>query len=215
MSSLESEPDSGWSDDADDPSTPTGLSLAPESVTVRRNARLAALVGVLASGVAIAYLARAAESGSPLDWVMAAVLGALGIGHLTAMVDARTPLLVADSHGVRIRLGRAWRGLPWGALARVEHTPRRGLLRDGRLVMVVHNPARLLEELGGGARRQSRLSQKLYGAPFAMPLGLATRVTGGEGDLTASLAALAGTSSRVVEVDAAAVEPAETADIIS
>jgi len=220
MSSLESGPDY---DDAtglgDETSPPTDLALAPESVVVRRNAGLAALVGGPASAVAIAYLARASETGAALDWAMAAVLGALGIGYLAALVDARTPLLVADAQGVRIRLGRAWRGLPWGALNRVEHTPRRGLLRDGRLVMVVHNPARLLEELDRGARRQSVLSQKLYGAPFAMPLGLSTRVVGGGEDLTAALTALAQGSSRVVELDRAtvevttAVEPVETSEL--
>lgn len=214
MSSLESAPDyddeTSGLDHEDAP--PTGLALAPDSVVVRRNAGLAALVGGLASAVAIAYLARASETGAVLDWAMAAVLGGLGIGYLAALVDARTPLLVADAQGVRIRLGRAWRGLPWGALHRVEHTPRRGLLRDGRLVMVVHNPARLLEELDRGARRQSGLSQKLYGAPFAMPLGLSTRVTGAGGDLTAALTALAGTSSRVVELDPTAVELVETSE---
>jgi hypothetical protein len=179
--------------------TGTALILAPQSVVVRRNAGLAAAIGGVASAVAIAYLARAAQSGAVLDWVLAGVLGLLGIGYLAAFVDARTPLLVADPHGVRIRLGRAWRGLPWGALQRVEHTPRRGLLRDGRLLLVVRNPARLIEELDGSARRQSALSRRLYGEPFALPLGLTTRVAGVQGDLTAALTALAGPQGRVVE----------------
>ncbi len=189
--------------------TPTGLVLAPESVVVRRNAGLSALVGGLASAVAIAWAARAAQTGSVLDWVLTALVGLIGIGYLAALVDGRTPLLVADRQGVRIRLGRAWRGLPWGALARVEHTPRRGLLRDGRLVMVVHNPARLLEELDGTAKRQSRLSQRLYGAPFALPLGLSTTVAGAGEDLTASLTALASGSSRVIEIGTEVVETEE------
>ncbi|MGH3347527.1 MAG: helix-turn-helix domain-containing protein, partial [Nocardioides sp.] len=136
-----------------------------------------------------------------LDWVLAACLGLLGIGYLAAFVDARTPLLVADSQGVRIRLGRAWRGLPWGALQRVEHTPRRGLLKDGRLVLVVRNPARLIEELDGSAKRQSTLSRRLYGEPFAVPLGLSTRVAGAGGGLTAALTALAGAQTKVVETE--------------
>ena len=184
----------------------SGLALAPDSVVVRRNAGLAALVGGLAAAVAIAYLARASATGAVLDWILAVVVGLVGIGHLAALVDARTPLLVADPQGVRIRLGRAWRGLPWGALSRVEHTPRRGLLRDGRLALVVHNPARLVEELEPGARRQSWLSQKLYGAPFAVPLSLSTRVAGEGDDLTRALTALADGSSRVVELPAAPVE---------
>ena len=176
------------------------LALAPEAVEVRRNAGLAALVGGLASAVAIAYLARATATGAVLDWVLAGALALLGVAYLAGLVDARTPLLVADAQGVRLRLGRDWRGLPWGALSRVEHTPRRGLLRDGRLVMVVRNPARLVEELDRSGRRQSWLSQRLYGAPFAVPLGLSTRVRCAGGDLTAALAELAAGSSQVVEL---------------
>jgi hypothetical protein len=190
--------------------TGESLSVAPDVVEVRRNGALAAAVGAVAAAVAIAYLARATQTGAVLDWVLAAVLGLVSVGWLRAFVDARTPLLVADAQGVRLRLGRAWRGLPWGALARVEHTPRRGLLRDGRLVMVVHNPARLLEELDGSARRQSRLTQRLYGAPFALPLGLSTRVTGAGEDLTEALTALAAGGSKVVEIGTEVVETEET-----
>ncbi len=176
------------------------LGLAPDAVEVRRNAGLAAFVGAVASGVAIAYLARATDTGAPLDWMLAAVMGVLGIAHLAAFVDARTPLLVADTQGVRIRLGNTWRGLPWGALSRVEHQPRRGPFRDGRLVLVVRHPARLIEELDRRGRRQSRLSQKLYGAPFAVPLALSTRVSGAGDDLTAALTALAGAEARILVV---------------
>ena len=187
-------------DHSDDDDRRTALTLAPDAVEVRRNAGLAALVGGLASAVAIAYLARASTTGALLDWVLAGGLAVLGIAHLAALVDARTPLLVADTQGVRLRLGRDWRGLPWGALSRVEHTPRRGLLRDGRLVMVVRNPARLVEELDRSGRRQSWLSQRMYGAPFAVPLGLSTRVKCAGDDLTAALAELAAGSSQVVEL---------------
>ncbi|MFC6285754.1 helix-turn-helix domain-containing protein [Nocardioides sp. GCM10027113] len=213
-------------DEAGTIGTPAGepLGLAPDVVEVRRNAGLAALVGALGSAVAIAYLARASATGAPLDWVLAGVMGVLGMVHLVALVDARTPLLVADAQGVRIRLGRSWRGLPWGALRRVEHRPRRGLLRDGRLVMVVHNPERLVEELDPRGRRQSRLARRLYGAPFAVPLALSTRVTGAGDDLSAALERLSGGTVPVVdptpvpetteaseadEPPAAAAEPAE------
>lgn len=179
---------------------PESLALAPEPVEVRRNGGLAALLGVVASAVAIAYLGRATSTGAVLDWGLAVLLGLLGVGHLRAFVDARTPLLVADTQGVRVRLGRTWRGLPWGALARVEHTPRRGLVRDGRLVLVAHNPDRVLGELDRGGRRQTALAEKLYGAPFAVPLALSTRVRGAGEDLTAALTALAGAGSTVVEI---------------
>jgi hypothetical protein len=205
-------------DDADR-SAPTNepLGLAPDVVEIRRNAALAALVGALASATAIAYLARASTTGAALDWALAAVMGLLGAVHLAALVDARTPLLVADTQGVRIRLGQSWRGLPWGALRQVEHRPRRGLLHDGRLVVVVRNPERLIEELDARGRRQSRLSRRLYGAPFAVPLALSTRVSGAGEDLSAALARLSGDTVPVVDptaVEAAAAEPAAPEDII-
>ncbi|MBD8869845.1 helix-turn-helix domain-containing protein [Nocardioides donggukensis] len=189
------------------------LSAAPEAVEVRRNAGLAALVGGVSSAVAIAYFARATGSGAALDWVLFAFTAAIGALHLHSFVDARTPLLVADGQGVRLRLGRAWRGLPWGALASVEHAPRRGLLRDGRLVLVPHNPERVLAELDASGRRQSRVSSRLYGAPFAVPLGLSTRVPRLEEDLTTSLRRLAGSSSRVVELVPDVTEETDQTDV--
>lgn len=186
------------------------LSVAPEAVEVRRNGALAAAVGAVAAAIAIAYLARAAQTGAVLDWVLAAVLGLVSVGWLRAFVDARTPLLVADAQGVRIRLGHTWRGLPWSAVHHVEHTPRRGVLRDGRLVVVVHNEELVLDELDARGRRQAGLSRRLYGAPLAVPLGLATRVLGGGDDLAAALDRVALRSTEVIVLDGpAAEEPTE------
>src|SRR5690242_6582832 len=98
---------------------PTGsivLTAAPDAVEVRRNGGLAALLGGASCAVAIGYLARAASTAAVLDWGLAVVLGVLGAYYLHGFVDARTPLMVADTQGVRIRLGRAWRGIPWGGL---------------------------------------------------------------------------------------------------
>src|SRR6476646_955159 len=180
--------------------SPEPLGLAPDPVEIRRNGGLAALVGGIASAVGIAYLARATGSGAWLDWLLFLVMGGLGVSYLVAFVDARTPLLVADTQGVRIRLGRTWRGMPWGALAHVEHTPRRGPLRDGRLVLVPRNTERVLEELDRSGRRQSRMAERLYGAPVAVPLALSNRVTGAGEDLTAALLRLADDASTGVEV---------------
>lgn len=178
------------------------LSVAPEAVEVRRNGALAAAVGAVAAAIAIAYLARATQTGAALDWMLAVVLGLVSIGWLRAFVDARTPLLVADAQGVRIRLGHTWRGLPWSAVHHVEHSPRRGLLRDGRLVVVAHNEELVLDELDARGRRQAGLARRLYGAPLAVPLGLATRVSGGGDDLTAALDRVAMRSTEVIVLDA-------------
>ncbi|HEY9565687.1 MAG TPA: helix-turn-helix domain-containing protein, partial [Nocardioides sp.] len=105
-----------------------------------------------------------------------------------------------------------WRGLPWGALESIEHTPRRGLLRDGRIVLHPHNVDRVLAELDSSGRRQSAWSQRLHGAPLAVPLGLSTRVGDLSEDLTTSLRMLAGATTHVVEVAPSAPESTDTAD---
>ncbi|MBL0748290.1 helix-turn-helix domain-containing protein [Nocardioides baculatus] len=177
------------------------LSVAPEGIEVRRHAGVAAGVGLTASAVAIAYLGRASQGGSALDWAFVVVMGLLGAYWLLSLVDARTPLLVADAQGIRIRLGRTWRGLPWTAVHHVEHTPRRGLLRDGRLVVVPHNLELIESEITGAGKRHTMISRMLHGAPLAVPLGLSTRLVGAGGDLTIALGRVARDASQVVLVE--------------
>ncbi len=177
------------------------LSLTPEAVELRRNAGLAAGVGTISSGLAIAYLARAVAGGGVLDGALAVVMGLLGAYWLLAFLDARTPLLVADAQGVRIRLAHSWRGLPWSAVHHVELTPRRGLLRDGRLVVTAHNEEKLLADLDGTGRRLAAWSTRWHGGPFALPLGLATRVVGAGDDLGAALERVAEQSGAVMVID--------------
>jgi transcriptional regulator with XRE-family HTH domain len=190
------------------------LSVAPDGIEVRRHAGVAAGVGLTASAVAIAYLGRATRSGSVLDWAFVVAMGVLGAYWLASLVDARTPLLVADAQGIRIRLGRAWRGLPWTAVHHVEHTPRRGPLRDGRLVVVPHNLELIEAELTGAGKRHTTISRMLHGAPFAVPLGLSTRVVGAGEDLTLALGRVARDASQVivVEPDDDLVETVDTVD---
>ena len=133
-------------------------------------------------------------------------MGLLGAYWLVGLVDARTPLLVADAQGIRIRLGRTWRGLPWTAVHHVEHTPRQGLLRDGRLVVVPHNLELIEAELTGAGKRHTSISRLLHGAPFAVPLGLSTRVIGADGDLTEALGRVARDASQIVVLEPAAAE---------
>ena len=187
--------------DLEIPLEPIGQPVdAPDRVVeVRRRAGLAVALGAGSSLVAIAYLARAVSHGGVLDWVLFVVLGAIGVVNLAALLDARTPLLVADDLGVRLRLGRTWVGLPWGGLHEVEHRPQRGWWRDGLLVVRPHYVQRVLEDLDPRARRTARLNRRLHHAPLAVPLGLATRALGAEPDLTTALAALADGRTPVVE----------------
>lgn len=193
---------------SDEHGAPAPLAAAPDLVEVRRSAGVAAGVGGVAAVVAIAYLGRATATGAVLDWLFTAVMVGLAGYWLRGLYDSRTPLLVADAQGVRIRLGRTWRGLPWSAVHHVEHTPQTAWWRDGRLVVVPHNDEKVLAELDPAARRQARISERLYGAPLALPLGLSTRVVGAEGDLSAALAEFATRASVVVvEPDTDRVHP--------
>jgi len=168
-------------------------------VEIRRNGALSGGIGVVAAVVALAYLTRAIGGGSWLDWVLALAMGAVATAYLTAFADARTPLLVADAQGIRIRLGRTWRGVPWGEIEAVEHLPRCGLFRDGRVDLVVDDAESLLADLDASGRRQVAIARRLHGSPFAIPLSLSTWVAGTD-DLTSALADLSGDPARVVEL---------------
>ena len=156
----------------------TEAAEAPATVEVRRRVPLAAALGLAGSGVAIAYLVRATSTGSVLDWVLCAVMAVVGGAQLLALLDARSPLLVADEHGLRVRRGRTWHGLPWSGVERVEHLASRGPLRDGRLDVFGTD-----------------------GTEWSTRLGLATSVIGGGDDLAATLLERSDFTADVVEIE--------------
>ena len=162
----------------DGPPSPEPLGLTPDVVEVRRNGGLAALVGAVASGVGIAYLARATSTGAWLDWMLFAVMRAARDRPPASPSSTRARRCSSPTRRASGSASAAAGGDAVGRLARVEHRPRRGVLRDGRLILVARNPERVLEELDAGGRRQSRIAQRMYGAPFAVPLALTTRVSG-------------------------------------
>ena len=207
MSSLEPQivPDDQHHDQHHDPGDTRPEPAPPLEVEVRRHAAVAALVGAASSAMAIAYVTRAVSTGGVLDWVFGLVLGAVGVSQLVALVDARTPLLVADGFGIRLRLGREWRGLPWDSLEQVVVEPRTSLIHDGRLVVAPRHLNRALEGLDRKARRQVALSQKLYAAPLVVPLGMTTRVS--TDDLVAELARLSQDRAAVVEIAGYVAQP--------
>lgn len=166
--------------------------VAAEPVEIRVDARLAGPVGGVAAIVAIAYLSRAIGGGGWVDWALALVTGAIAVAHLQSLTDSRVPLLVADEQGVRLRRGRTWHGLPWQDIEQVEHEPRRGLLRDGRVVLVPRD---------GDA------------AVLTVPLSISTRVVGAEGGLTAALERLADDPDQVVEIVGEEPDWAEPDDV--
>ncbi|MGH3413522.1 MAG: helix-turn-helix domain-containing protein [Marmoricola sp.] len=174
---------------------------APEGGTephpeVRRNLGLSACLGLAASVMAVAFLDRASDSGSVVDWLICGAMTVVAVVQLAALVDGRTPLLVADAQGVRVRLGGEWLGLPWAVLEQVVVEEREGLLRDGRVVLTPRNLDAALEAVDKRSRRHAGWHRKLYGAPLTVPLSLGTRVNTGE--LPAQLRRLADGRTEVV-----------------
>lgn len=150
---------------------------APVTIDVRRNAPLAAVLGVGAGALAVAFGLRVIDGGALLDWILFGAMAVVAIVHLAGLLDSRAPLLVADDQGVRLREGSAWHGIGWRDVACLEHLPRRGV-RDGHLLLVGPDQDQLV-----------------------VPLTLATRVRGAGGTtLSDDLAQMAAGDADVVEV---------------
>ncbi len=127
-----------------------------DTVEVRRDGPLSAVIGGVAAVVALAYLLRAVGSGDPLDWALCLVTLGVTLMHVGVFLDSRAPLMLIDRHGIRLRRGRAWEGLSWYEVERVEHTPRMSLLRDGALSV--------LDSTGRAHAVRLSLSTRLIGA---------------------------------------------------
>jgi cytoskeleton protein RodZ len=167
---------------------------ATDVVAVRRNVWLSGVVAGLAALIGIAYLLR----GSPLGLVLGVVLLVVAALNGAAMLSARIPVLVADEHGIRLRVGLAWRGFPWGSMRQVVVEHADSPLREGRLVVVPRDPGSALDHLGGLGRLHLRWNQLWYGAALSVPLGMTTRTD--SGDLGSDLAVLANGRSDVVHL---------------
>ena len=156
------------------------------------------LAGV-SSLLSAAYFARAVTSAGALDWVVCVGLTALTWAHVFSFLDSRMPLLVADSHGVRIRLGRTWRGMAWSDLEEVEHLPR-ALAPRRTSGAVPRRPRRRAGDARAGrppARRADRAAERRAVRAAAGADHAGARRTG---DLTGALAALAEGRCEIVEV---------------
>ncbi len=168
-------------------------------VAVVHRARLATGVAVVAAAMTVAWFARALQTGSATDWLWTVVLAAVAIVQLLVVRDSRAPLLLADSHGVRVRRGETWTGLQWQDIAHVEVQSPASWLRDGKIV--VH--PRVLEDT-----EEPSVSPEA----FTVPLAATTRLEydGLTGDLVADLDALA--SGRTPVLVLTRIEPAAPED---
>lgn len=142
-----------------------------ELVAIRRNTLLSAAIGFLAALIGIAFLLRA-------DWVLDRPLGALLLAlaavHLLALLSARTPVLVADDQGIRMRLGLSWRGLPWSSIRQVVIERADSPLREGRLVIAPRDPVAIASGIGLIGRAHVAWNRFWYDSALSVPLGMAT-----------------------------------------
>lgn len=105
------------------PETPV---VEVEQFEVRRRAALYVAAFVVPALLATA-LGWAAWSQGELVWgVVAGVLAVTALTALAGLRDLRTPLFVADAHGVRMRSGRLWVGLLWSEMAGIHVEGRSG-----------------------------------------------------------------------------------------
>jgi len=104
------------------------LSTPPEpdpfQILRRSSLYLATTAGALL--VAGIVAAGAVLRGPTWLWVPVVALVVLGVIALPGAADRETPLLVADSHGVRLRDGGDWVGLLWREIAQIVVEPRTG-----------------------------------------------------------------------------------------
>jgi len=128
---------------------------------IRRRAGVYAAIGLGAALVAAGFGWLAVERAEPLYWVPLAVLVVVALIHLWGLWDARTPLFVADDHGVRMRAGRDWIGLLWSEMGEIRVERREGIRHDPRVKVL------------------SRDGRRIYTAP----LGFATNVMPGEAEV--------------------------------
>jgi Helix-turn-helix domain len=171
------------------------------TVEIRRRRGLIAVVAVLAGAFAAGYLWRFASTGDAVLLGIGVLLAVIGVWYAVAWVRAGTPLFVADSTGLRVRLASAWTGVPWDGVDRVE-VATRGRLRDGRLLVFPVDESAALSAAGRLARLDAACNRKLYGAALAVPYGLATAVSGD--DLPDELRELADARAEVVVLEAKA-----------
>jgi transcriptional regulator with XRE-family HTH domain len=181
-------------------------------LAVRRRAGLMGLLTAasLVFSVAYGWVYLRTHDGRAL--AVAAVLAVVALLQAWAWRRARQPMLVADGHGVRVRLGARWAGLTWADIERVEVSDR-GPIRDGRIAVVARSLGSALAEAGAQARASAWLNRRMYGEPLVVPYGLTTTMT--VVDPAAAIERLSGGSVAVIRAGDLAGRPPEPAVIVT
>jgi hypothetical protein len=189
------------------PSTKDDGEATKTDLVVRRRAGLMGLVALASLALSAGYLVAFGRSQDGIALVVGIMLGIVAILHGLAWGDARTPLLVADQTGLRVRLGGDWTGVPWAHVERVE-VDDRGRIRDGHVAVIVAEDAEELANARWRSRIGAALNRWFYDASLVVPYGLTTIVTAA--DVPAALQRLAAGRAPVVRLDDEIDEPEPT-----
>jgi hypothetical protein len=132
-----------------------------DAFEIRRRTGLYLLLVLAALALAGGFAWMARDRDLPLLAVPAVLLLALGLNLLRGLRDARTPLFVADDHGVRLRATEGWVGLLWSEMGEIKIEPRAGVRHDPRIKVISADGRRF----------------------YTSPLGLATTASPGEAEV--------------------------------
>jgi hypothetical protein len=136
-----------------DPAPGTGVNVAPFVILRRTGLYIGLTVATFLIGAGFGALAFLRA-----DWLLvipAAIFVVLGLITLPGVGDARTPLFVADDHGVRMRHQHGWIGLLWSELGEIRVEPRVGLRHDARVKVISHDGLRIYDAPVGFATNVS------------------------------------------------------------
>lgn len=180
------------------------------NVVIRRRAGLMGLIAAAALALATAYLWRFSQTESSVALLLGTVLGVTAIAHALAFGDARTPLLVADDTGLRVRLGGDWIGLTWSQVERVE-VDERGRVTDGHVAVLAADLGDALESATWRGRLGARFNRFAYDAPLVVPFGLTTSVS--VVDVPGALTRLAADRAPIAILDWPVDDPEPTVEV--
>lgn len=180
------------------------------NVVIRRRAGLMGLIAVAALGLATAYLWRFSQTEGTVVLLLGIVLGVIAIAHALAFGDARTPLLVADDTGLRVRLGGDWVGLTWNQVERVE-VDGRGKVTDGHVAVLAADLGDALVTATWRGRLGARFNRFAYDAALVVPFGLTTSVS--VVDVPGALTRLAAGRAPVAILDGQIDDPEPTVEV--
>jgi hypothetical protein len=132
---------------------PGAVSAMP--FVILRRTGLYILLTIAALLIAAGFVAVALLRDQWWLWVPAAVMAVFGLITLPGVGDTRTPLFVADDHGVRMRHDGGWIGLLWSELGEIRVEPRAGLWHDARVKVISQDGLRIYTAAVGFATNVS------------------------------------------------------------